>query len=575
MNQLLKLINWTGKKAAHGEAAIHDVGQSHVASIRPQGRLSLLFCVVFGLTSFALMMYYLSNTLVHFTTPQQFPINSFQRFPLSILIFPAEVFSFCFAAYFIYLLISDARQPAPPKKLPRSMGGKVAFLIPVYNEPRGIVDRTVAACKNVRWWRGTEIYLLDDSTKEAHIAAMRSIGKKYGCRVVRRDSRAGYKAGNINNAISSVVREPYFVILDADQAPLPEFLEESMDYFSDPSVGFVQTPQHYVNDSTPLERAARAGTNLFFQTQCRAKAKDGAVPFCGTNAVIRTDVFSAVRGFSYYTATEDVELGLRMNNAGYHGAFVPKILIHGYAPPDFAAYSSQQYRWANGNLAILRENWLNILTGNLSFRQQIHTFFTLGWWLVGIVSLIYIAVPLLSLFFSLGTHHTWLPNTLLVLLYLNVTMGIFLVYMVLQNRTSEKFRLTDALLQYSLIVNSMFIYARAAAGALLKKYVGFVRTDKSGSSSGLGNVMPNIALSGVCFGASIYALFNAAIGTTTEQIRTYLPISVWLLFYSVVLASSMLFVGMRPALAAVPLAVPAPAPSIAARGIGTGDLNAA
>lgn len=495
------------------------------------------------------MAYYLSNTIIHFTTPQQFPINSFQRFPLTLLIFPAELFSFFFAVYFVYLLLSDAKRPLPPKPLPRAKSGKVAILVPVYNEPTEIVERTLLACKKVRWWPGTTIYLLDDSTEASHILAMKGIAEKHDCRVVRRTGREGFKAGNINNAIANIVNEPYFAVFDSDQAPFPEFLEEAMDYFSDRSVGFVQTPQYYINDSTPLERAARMGTNIFFQAQCLSKAKDGAVPFCGTNAVIRTDVFSFVNGFSYYTSTEDVDLGLRINDAGYYGAYVPKILAHGYAPPDFSAYSSQQYRWANGNLAILRENWQRILFGNLSLKQQAHTFFTLGWWLVGLATLIYITVPILSLVLRTGTHHTWISSGILAALYVNVASGILMVHAALTGRTNDKARFTDALLQYSLIINSMFIYARAAIGAALKRYAGFVRTNKEGSKSGLNSISMNLALSAVLFSTSIYALYMAAVAKSAEQLRTYLPVSIWLLFYSIVFASSMLFVGTATKLA--------------------------
>ena len=503
-----------------------------------------LFYLFFGLCSAGLMLYYLSNTVIHFTTPQQFPINSFQRFPLTILIFPIELFSFAFGTYFVYLLISSSlKKQQQPKPLPKWKRGKVALLLPVYNEPTHIVQRTLDACRAVEWEEGVATYLLDDSTDENHKRAMEALAKRYGAKLVRRQDRAGYKAGNINNAIATAVTEPYFAIFDSDQAPLKNFLRETMDYFSDPSVGFVQTPQYYINDQTPLERAAKIGTNVFFQAQCVGKASDGAMPFCGTNAVVKTEAFKGVQGFAYYTATEDIDLGIRMNQSGYFGAYVPKILVKGYAPPDFVAYSSQQYRWANGNLAILREHWLKILLGDFTLRYQINTLFTLGWWLTGIVTLGYVIVPILSVILGLGTHHAWLPTALIVLLYVNVLMGISMVYVALHGRTAEKVRITDALLQYSLITNSMFIYAKAAINALFKRYVGFVRTNKTGSASGWQHIKPNLALGTLCFLASIYGLFRWAQAYDFQQVRTYLPVSVWLLFYSVVLLSSILFVG--------------------------------
>lgn len=501
-----------------------------------------IFYILFGIISTSLIIYYFSDTILHFTTPQQFPINSFERFPLSYLIFPAEVFSALFAIYFIYCLIIDRYKTPKPLPLPKERMGKVAILLPVYNEPTDIVERTIKACTKIRWSAGTKIYVLDDSTKDEHITAMKELAKKYGCQLVRRDDRIGYKAGNVNNALK-IIEEPYFTILDADQAPFPEYLEQTMDHFSDPAVGFIQTPQYFINENTYLERATKLGANIFFHAQCAAKARDGALPFCGTNAIIRADVFRKVGGLAYYTSTEDIDIGLRMNEAGFHGVYVPEILVHGYAPQDFLAYATQQYRWANGNLAILRQNWFRILGSNTSLRHQIHTFFTLSWWLIGIVTLIYILVPLLSLITGQGTHHTWLPTAMFFVIYFNVIMGIGMIYMALHKRTSEKVRLGDALLQYSLITNSLFLYAKAAIAALFKRYTGFMRTSKEVSATSWKLVKWNLLLGAVCFVASIYSLAFAIAATSMEQLRTNLPISIWLLFYAVVLFSSLLFVG--------------------------------
>jgi cellulose synthase (UDP-forming) len=515
-------------------------------NIRPQRPAYIAFACLFGLLSFLLMGYYLSNTIIHYTTSQQFPINSFIRFPLTLLVFPAELFSFCFALYFVYVLLEGQRRQPRPEPLADKGRTRVALLLPVFNEPEDVVRRTVEACTKVRWPGGTALYLLDDSTNEPDKESMRRIAQEFGCTLVRRKNDEGYKAGNINNAVRNAVSEQYFVILDADQAPEPEFLEETMDEFSDEKVGFVQTPQYFINDTTPIERAAKVGTNIFYQGQCLGKARDGALPFCGTNAVVRTAAFEAVNGFRYYSATEDIDLGLRMNDAGFVGAYVPKILARGYAPTDFRAYSSQQYRWANGNLAILRESLPRLLRGNYSLRQQVHTLFTLGWWLIGVVTLLYISVPLLSLLLNLGTHHTWLPSTLLLLLYLNVALGILLIYASLQGRLEgERVTLGDAILQYLLITNSAFIYTRAAFNALLGRYVGFVRTKKTRSATGYSLIKWNLLFSAVCFLASVYALYMGLRASDVQQLRTYLPISLWLLFYSVILASSIIFVGSK------------------------------
>jgi hypothetical protein len=132
---------------------------------------------------------------------------------------------------------------------------------------------------------------------------------------------------------------------------------------------------------------------------------------------------------------------------------------------------------------------------------------------------------------------------MLFYLYLNVVLGLGMIYVSLHNRTDEQVKLSDALLEYSLVTNSMFIYMGAAINAVIGRYIGFVRTNKNASESGLSSIALNVLFSVICFGSSIFALYQASLSSTIEQFRTYIPVSIWLLFYSLVLASSILFIG--------------------------------
>jgi hypothetical protein len=126
-------------------------------------------------------------------------------------------------------------------------------------------------------------------------------------------------------------------------------------------------------------------------------------------------------------------------------------------------------------------------------------------------------------------------------------MGISMIFASLSGRLdNDRVTFRDAFLQYSLITNSMFIYAGAAINVLLGRYVGFVRTSKQKQKTGLSQVRWNLFFAAVCFSFSIFALFRSATAGSVEQLRTFLPISLWLLFYASILASSVLFVGESP-----------------------------
>jgi cellulose synthase (UDP-forming) len=508
-----------------------------------QNKSANILYLIFGIITIFIMGYYLSKGIYHFTGPDSFPVNSFIQYPLSIIIFPAQMFSFLFSLYFVYCLMNAKHKPKPPATLKNKKNVSVAVLIPVYNEPIEVVERTIIACSRLIWPGKVNIYLLDDSTKFDDKKNMIFLSEKYNIKIINRDNRRGYKAGNINNAVAKYIHENYFVILDSDQAPEPEFLEKTIDYFSDNKIAFVQTPQHYVNEKTPLERAAKISMNLFYNIQCPAKQKDSSVPFLGTNVVIKTRLFKNIAGFSYYTSTEDIELGLRFNEADFYGVYVPEVLVNGYSPPDFKAYSCQQYRWANGNLAVLRESFSKIFFGKFTFRQQAHHLFILCWWMIGVVNLIYVMVPIFAFFSRQMTYEAWLPASILFIIFFNLCYGLLLIYVSNNSVTkSDKLSIYDVLLQYSLIMNTSFIYAKAAINSLLfKNYIGFVRTHKKRSDTPMGIIKWNLIFAIVCLSIGIYSGYNAYYAESTVELMAHLPIAIWLTFYGIMLSTSPIF----------------------------------
>ena len=71
--------------------------------------------------------------------------------------------------------------------------------------------------------------------------------------MVRRESRAGFKAGNLNNYLKGRTDYDYFVVLDSDEVIPPSFLRRAYAYFAaDKKFGAVQA-----------RHVATAGKNVF------------------------------------------------------------------------------------------------------------------------------------------------------------------------------------------------------------------------------------------------------------------------------------------------------------------------
>ena len=96
----------------------------------------------------------------------------------------------------------------------------VDVLITTYGEDIEVVRRTVTAAVAMRGLHRTIV--LDDGSSDE----VRDLARELGAEYLRRDSNEHAKAGNVNNALRLTDGE-FFVLLDADFVPRPEFLHET------------------------------------------------------------------------------------------------------------------------------------------------------------------------------------------------------------------------------------------------------------------------------------------------------------------------------------------------------------
>ncbi len=93
----------------------------------------------------------------------------------------------------------------------------------------------------------------------------------------------------------------YILLLDADFAPRPDLLDETLPYLAAyPDIGIVQTPQYFhINDKqTWVERGAGAVQEMFYRSIQTARAGKGGAICCGSCAVYRRTALQDNRGMS-------------------------------------------------------------------------------------------------------------------------------------------------------------------------------------------------------------------------------------------------------------------------------------
>jgi len=289
-------------------------------------------------------------------------------------------------------LLEAGRDDAP--LLINGQPASVAVFITVYGEPLDVIRRTATAARGLRGEHST--WILDDGRSDD----VRDLAAELRVGYLRRLSSGGAKAGNVNHALSQV-KTDYFCIFDADFAPLRDFLYETMPFFADADVAFVQTPQSYGNLRNFVSRGAGYMQTVFYRFVQPGRNHFNAAFCVGTNVVFRRTAIDDVGGIYTDSKSEDVWTSLMLHERGWRSVYIPDVLAVGDAPETIEGYTKQQLRWATGGFEILfNRNPLHPKRA-LTLDQRLMYLVTATHYLTGIAPGILLMVPALEVFFDL------------------------------------------------------------------------------------------------------------------------------------------------------------------------------
>ncbi|MDB5167668.1 MAG: hypothetical protein JWN26_813 [Candidatus Saccharibacteria bacterium] len=329
----------------------------------------------------------------------------------------------------------------------------VDIFIPVYGEPVKEIRHTAVAARDAYGKHMT--YILDDGKSDEVEAMARKIGVEY----IRRPVNNNAKAGNINYALGRT-NGTFFLILDADFVAEPTILYETIPFFENSNLAFVQTPQFYDNQDTFVSSAANFMQNVFYSLIQSGKNRFNAAFCVGTNVVFRRKAIESIGGMYSLSKSEDIWTSLTLHEHGYDSTYIPTVLAVGKTPETMSAYSKQQLRWATGSFEIfLRHNPL--LQKKLTIDQRLQYFATTSYYFVGFSVLLLLLLPPLQIFFNLSPIATTIPIWQWGLMY----SGFYVSQLVLAFYTMGGFKLKTLML-----ANVSFpIYIKAFFNALSKK----------------------------------------------------------------------------------------------------------
>lgn len=359
-------------------------------------------------------------------------------------------------------------------------GDEVAIdvFITVYGEDIAKISATATAALAIKGKHRT--WILDDGRSDE----VRALAGELGCHYVRRLSSNGAKAGNVNYALS-IAKGDYFCIFDADFVPQQDFLLETVPFFVNAHVAFVQTPQTYGNLVNLVSRGAGYMQAVFYKFVQPGRNHFNAAFCVGTNVIFRRAAINDVGGIYTDSKSEDVWTSLKLHENGWRSVYIPKTLAIGDAPETIEAYTKQQLRWATGGFEIM-------LTANplhprrrLSTDQRIKYLVTATHYLTGIAPALLLLVPPMEIFFDLRPVNLGISWTTWLLFY----AGFYVMQILLAFYTLGSFR-WEVLMLASV---SFPIYISALLNAISgKKQKWHVTGSKSEAQSPFNFMIPQV-----------------------------------------------------------------------------------
>ena len=276
------------------------------------------------------------------------------------------------AAFFVWMsninyasdVLCRARRGRPlPKANPATSPS--CHCVPAYNEPPELLIETIKALERIDY-PNYEVVIIDNNTSDPAVwepVAAYCEGRER-VKFIHVAPWPGYKAGACNLVLRQYTdpRAEIIGLVDADDIVKPYYLREVAPYFSDPSIGFVQTFEGNRDfQGSHYYQACVDSFQAFYLSVMSSRNERNTVPFVGTMGLFRRSALVAAGGWNEWCICEDTEVSLRVTRNGWDGLYIPRCFGRGVVPPSFRGMLTQRHRWCFGAMQILRLHWKSLM----------------------------------------------------------------------------------------------------------------------------------------------------------------------------------------------------------------------
>ncbi|WP_315742104.1 MULTISPECIES: glycosyltransferase [unclassified Bradyrhizobium] len=319
-------------------------------------------------------------------------------------LFSIELLAFAEIALFLLIMSRYVERSAEADRLqaaftarPQEEWPTIDVFIPTYDEPIDVLERTIVGSLALDYPKDKfRVYVLDDKQRDW----LKVLCEEKRAIYVSRPDNSHAKAGNLNHGLGISSGE-FVAIFDADFVPYRQFLRRTAPFFRDPTIGIVQTPQHFFNkdpiqSNLSIERVWPDEQRLFFDELAASRDAWDVSFCCGSCSIIRRRAIEAIGGIPTESVTEDLLTTLEMLNKGYKTRYLNERLSMGLAAENLRGYFIQRSRWCLGGIQSLFVKNGPVHGPGLTLLQRI-MFMPTSWLIQYIVRFCLLIVPIVFL----------------------------------------------------------------------------------------------------------------------------------------------------------------------------------
>ncbi len=252
---------------------------------------------------------------------------------------------------------------------------KVTVQLPIFNELY-VAERLIDSACALDYPRDRlHVQILDDSTDETQEVARRKAeewrAKGTDVEYVHRDDRTGFKAGALDLGLKTA-KGDFVALFDADFVPKPDFLLNTVHFFTEEKVGCVQARWSHINSSySLLTRLQSIFLDGHFIMEHAARNRSGRFfNFSGTAGIWRRAAIADAGGWQHDTLTEDLDLSFRAQLKGWKFVFLPGVDTPAELPVEMNGFKSQQHRWVKGSMQTSKKLLGDVIRARIPFHVK-------------------------------------------------------------------------------------------------------------------------------------------------------------------------------------------------------------